>query len=807
MMASLASSPSNDSAMPPPPQPVSAYLNLAPAQRDAQAGLPALIGVLQALATGYDPAPEQRRKLIAATLASAASLVDDPAPSPLLVPLCTTLKFVGRNPAGSEELGRQNGLRTLVKLGGLERVAELAKPSRSLSSDEDEEDDDEAKSAEKALAQAEKDPLSGAEAEALRCLCNTLTLHPSARDVFPYVLLADEKRAALKGMVRILACNGAGFLGGRLLFLVTSKASDVVGELAHAGECVETMEQFAKRYLAIYNSPTHRAVLFSGPATTTMDDILREHLKLAYNLMLQYSRQPANVPEAFLKPETAAADETGARKKRFWRSREKSGGSATSSPETNPAGEEATPNTTSTETTSPPPVPSPPSSAPRSKSPLSFAKRAVDAVKHRSNGVSSTAGSPSTDKGTPTLGGSSPYAAGSTPSQGQEGTSPDALSLTASHLFLPLFQPYLSLAVTLPLLPSPTPTSPTPSSFKDPSPVVRSALATLLNFPVELEELSGWATSWLQYVPSRLTEDGSVLRGGGIGSLGERLLELLEGVCDAYFPVDRIPENPKVLTQRDREGKGKKLVPPVAPDEWIPAGEGEANKIEEILGPVMLLLRKLSMLGEAQIHFRERLLPPNLDRSLPLERHPSLAGHLVRLLNSILLPNTAYGVGEFLYNLADRDPATLVRGIGYGNASGFLQNRGELIPPPAGEEGQPGGGQQRVINPITGAYEQPEDPDHVPMTEDEKEREAEKLYTLFDRMSRTGVMNVENPVDKARAEGRFEETSEQREAELERLKKEEDELEEEVERDMKEWKERRKRAAEQGGIDLAKVAE
>lgn len=84
------------------------------------------------------------------------------------------------------------------------------------------------------------------------------------------------------------------------------------------------------------------------------------------------------------------------------------------------------------------------------------------------------------------------------------------------------------------------------------------------------------------------------------------------------------------------------------------------------------------------------------------------------------------------------------------------------------------------------------------MTEDEKEREAERLYTLFDRMAKTGVISAENPVDKARAAGKLEESKKEREAELERLTKEDEELEREVERDMKEWKEKRRKAAEQG---------
>lgn len=81
------------------------------------------------------------------------------------------------------------------------------------------------------------------------------------------------------------------------------------------------------------------------------------------------------------------------------------------------------------------------------------------------------------------------------------------------------------------------------------------------------------------------------------------------------------------------------------------------------------------------------------------------------------------------------------------------------------------------------------------MSEDEKDREAERLYTLFERITRTGVISTENPVEKAKREGRFEETTAEREAELERLRREEDELEQEVERDLKAWRASRDRPA------------
>ncbi|GAA5866952.1 hypothetical protein JCM1840_005917 [Sporobolomyces johnsonii] len=768
------------------PDPVKAYLHLSPAQQQhPDSALPALSSVLQALSTGQELAAEQRRKLVAALLSSAPISAD----SPLLAPLCSLLKLLGRSPAGSEELARENGLRILLDLGGLKRVADLPRPDKPAPRDDDDDEMDLA-----TAAQGEADPLKPAESEALRCLCNTLMLHPSARDVFPDVLLADDKRSAMKGMVRILGCDGAGFLGGRLLFLLTSKASDAVGELVLGGEVVEILQEFANRYLVLSKSPVHAARLTNGPMPTA-SDILREHLKLAYNLMLQYSRQPSAVPEGFAAGKASTSPEK--KKKRFWGSSSEKKDKASTPPlASSDSGVDDAEGAAADDGAA---TDSHKEAAPRSKSPMSLAKRVVGAVTGGSNSSSSSlnthstsssasatsAPSPALTATTSTIG--TPAAAPPSQSAAQEGTSPDSLSLTSSQLFLPVFRPYLALAVTLPLLPPGT-------SPKDPNPTVRSALNTLLNFPLELEELDGSQYSWVQYIPPRTDAQGIVERAGGMGSLGERLLELVQTTCDAYFPVEGVPPNPKHYSSKE---KRRKLEPPVHPDEWIPTGQGEPSKIEEILGPIVLLLRKMSMLGDANEAFRRRIFPRSIDRSLPLDRHPTLTGHLVRLLSSILLPNTAYGVGEFLYNLCDRDPEKLCHAIGYGNASGFLQNRGELIPPPPRPaEDAPATSStssRPAVNPITGAFDPPEDPDYVPMSEADKEREAERLYTLFDRMSRSGVISAENPVHRARSEGRFEETSDERERELERIRRDEEELEKEVERDMKEWRARRNR--------------
>lgn len=58
-----------------------------------------------------------------------------------------------------------------------------------------------------------------------------------------------------------------------------------------------------------------------------------------------------------------------------------------------------------------------------------------------------------------------------------------------------------------------------------------------------------------------------------------------------------------------------------------------------------------------------------------------------------------------------------------------------------------------MINPITGTTQTFQPPDNE-MTEEEKEREAERLFVLFDRLEKTGTGFV-NPVRKAVQEGKL----------------------------------------------------
>src|ERR1700731_3174334 len=80
--------------------------------------------------------------------------------------------------------------------------------------------------------------------------------------------------------------------------------------------------------------------------------------------------------------------------------------------------------------------------------------------------------------------------------------------------------------------------------------------------------------------------------------------------------------------------------------------------------------------------------------------------------------------------------------FGYGNVAGFLFQRGLLTaPPPAASTQLFTTGSGERINPITGTVEGPKP--SLEMTDEEKEREAEKLFVLLNRLEKaTGFKNT-----------------------------------------------------------------
>lgn len=194
------------------------------------------------------------------------------------------------------------------------------------------------------------------------------------------------------------------------------------------------------------------------------------------------------------------------------------------------------------------------------------------------------------------------------------------------------------------------------------------------------------------------------------------------------------------------------LIPKGDPDEV-----NDASAVDATISPVLLVLRTLAE-GDPDLRksIAKLLLPNGKDRCLPVHEGFSLPAYMIRLMTSTMMPLTRDGACETLYVLCDKDANKFTQEVGYGNAVGFLVNKGIAMEPPKGDEGD----QKEFINPITGQYVSSEKvPDLKDMTDEEKEREAERLFVLFERLKKTGIIDVENPIAKAMQEGhgRFEE--------------------------------------------------
>ncbi|KAF7509721.1 hypothetical protein GJ744_007592 [Endocarpon pusillum] len=171
-------------------------------------------------------------------------------------------------------------------------------------------------------------------------------------------------------------------------------------------------------------------------------------------------------------------------------------------------------------------------------------------------------------------------------------------------------------------------------------------------------------------------------------------------------------------------------------------------------------------------HMRSLLLPQQSDRDLPLGQSDTLPSKLLRLSTSPAAPKLREGISSLLFELSDQDATTFVRNVGYGYAAGFLLSHGMAVPESAmkarhgsarngdGEGGEATAAEEgELVNPVTGQKLSKEEEVMVDtgpeMSEEEKEREAERLFVLFERLRATGVVSVENPVREAVERGAF----------------------------------------------------
>jgi hypothetical protein len=174
------------------------------------------------------------------------------------------------------------------------------------------------------------------------------------------------------------------------------------------------------------------------------------------------------------------------------------------------------------------------------------------------------------------------------------------------------------------------------------------------------------------------------------------------------------------------------------------------DELEQLVSPLLTLLRKVyeNAPREVQKHMQRALLPSEADREKVLGRAESLASRLLRLSTNPTTPQVRETISSLLFDLSDNDARKFVHNVGYGFASGFLFQHNVPIPENAleayslsGSEGSNARGSQDsreqfagMVNPVTGQLlDREEAVEEEPMTMEEKEREAERLFVLFER--------------------------------------------------------------------------
>ncbi|KAF7340264.1 hypothetical protein MVEN_01945300 [Mycena venus] len=219
---------------------------------------------------------------------------------------------------------------------------------------------------------------------------------------------------------------------------------------------------------------------------------------------------------------------------------------------------------------------------------------------------------------------------------------------------------------------------------------------------------------------------------------------LLENAFLHYFPDALDPDDPSV-----RE---------LAMSEAGPGSATDSSPLDLQLGPLVALIARQCVADEtARTRTRDWLCPADLDRSAAagsLESRPDMLGRCLRLLGSVYHPQLKSTVGQMLFAMCNSDAATMSTLLGYGNVAGFLFSMNIMSAPPAPAPSATtpaavSAAAAENINPITGTAQEARPPDPE-MSSEEKEREMEKLFVLFDRLERTGTLPPsQNPIRRA----------------------------------------------------------
>ena len=161
------------------------------------------------------------------------------------------------------------------------------------------------------------------------------------------------------------------------------------------------------------------------------------------------------------------------------------------------------------------------------------------------------------------------------------------------------------------------------------------------------------------------------------------------------------------------------------------------RELDDTVAPVLTLIRRIYEIAPESVrkYMEGLLLPSDEERERPLGQSETLSARLLRLSTSAMTPSLRSNISAMMFELSGKDATKFVQNVGYGFASGFLLSNNIQMPESAIEASATADPNRGIpVNPITGQRLDAEDPSKLePMTEEEKEREAERLFVLFER--------------------------------------------------------------------------
>jgi len=160
-------------------------------------------------------------------------------------------------------------------------------------------------------------------------------------------------------------------------------------------------------------------------------------------------------------------------------------------------------------------------------------------------------------------------------------------------------------------------------------------------------------------------------------------------------------------------------------------------ELDNTIAPVLTLIRRIYEIAPESVkkYMERAILPTPEERDKPLGKSDTLPSRLLNLSTSALTPNLRGSISSMLFELSNKDASTFVQNVGYGFASGFLMSNNIPMPENAMQAHATAQVEQGIpVNPITGQrLDREEGREEEPMTQEEKEREAERLFVLFER--------------------------------------------------------------------------